>query len=217
MQQIQPQDAPEAGKGNKKFLFIVIGIVALILIAAFAIVAAAVGIYFYTAKPKTPPFERPMPVSTPVAPTRSAKSDTTQNIIDVLKKWQTIGDFKLQNVTPTFSEATFDGSIGEAKGIFTLNGKTVIFIVAEYDSKTKAITKVTSIAAEQKKAGSKFDEGLKMTGSSITTQFTTAAMSAAVFCSWAEGKATLCHQISADDASTLRDFRKALRERRAVK
>lgn len=151
MQPIQDPISPDGKKGSKAVLVIVIGVVALILIAALLIVAAAVGMYFYTAKTKSRPFERPMPVSTPSTPSRPATGDRTQNIIDVMKKWQMIGDFRLQNVTPTFSDATFHGSLGEAKGIFTAQGKTVTFIVAEYGSKTAAISKVSSIAAAQKK------------------------------------------------------------------
>lgn len=204
---------------SRKWIYVIIAVCVVALIGAFAIVAAAIGIYFYTykSKPSPPPFERPANMRTANSsgsannrPGTRSNGSPTDNLVNAIRSRSKVGSFDLQNVVPTISTPTFTNTIGEAKGIYVSGGKTITFTVAEYRNKAQAAVYLTRLMRERSEKGAKILSKARVSQNGINGSFQDDKQTYYGFCNWPAGKASLCHLIAGDDAAAVEEFRQAL-------
>jgi hypothetical protein len=132
---------------SSKRTYIIIGAVAVVLLIGVGVViAAAIGLLVFTNRLSEPPRDYDPPRPTNLATNREFPKtqpnspDRTEALINALKQRPTIGGFALQNLVPAHNARQYRNSSGEVKGIYTASGKTVTFVVAQYESKAFAAT-----------------------------------------------------------------------------
>lgn len=207
-----------ASGNSKKWMFILIGI-ALIAIIGIVIILLAVGIYFFTSSPRRTfdppgnlnnrPASAPRTSGTPV----TGPKDTTDALINAIRKKSEVGDYKLQNVVPSFSAPLFSSSIGEAKGVYSSANSTVNFTAAEFDGKGRAAVSLTQMVRKRSEAGAKILTKVKVDKTGANATFEQNGHHNYAYCTWQTDKAVLCHVINAPDEKTVQDFRRSLNSR----
>ncbi len=209
--------APQAGKSSKKIFIILAVVGVLIVFGAAMIVAAAIGFYIYSSR-TTPErdYDPPKPAATrtPELPATASKTSNTGNkteaLIEAIKQKSTVGGYALQNVIPQHSNRAFDNSLGEVKGVYTANGKTVSFVVAELEHRARATVEFGRMVGRERARGAKVTERIRVKGSTINAAFENGSTKSVAFCNWPDKAAVLCHLIGSDDEKALTEFREGL-------
>lgn len=222
MESSVPQPAPptgpvnSSGRGSRR-IFWIVGVLILIgLLAAGAVIAGAVGIILYknyagSAGGQTNSSSRTETSKSGSFPTTATETGSkTGALVENLKGRQKIGNFELQNVIPSGDSRTFANSLGEARAIYTNEGETVTLLAAEYASRSIASVEFGRMLGRERSRGAKVIVQPTVNRDSMNAAFETPALKTVAFCSWPEGKAVICNQISSASGGTIIEFRNAL-------
>jgi hypothetical protein len=191
-----------------------------LLVGGGIVIAAAIGFFVFTNRLSDPPrdYDPPRPANLGTnrefPKERPDSPDRTEALINALKQRPTIGGYSLQNVVPQHSARQYQNSSGEVKGIYTSSGKTVTFLVAQYESKAFAATEFGRMVGRAKGSGARVVANLKVTGKTINAAFENGIQKTVAYCNWPDGAAVLCHQVTSDDTAALDEFRNALKSGR---
>jgi hypothetical protein len=220
MNSYEPDHQAPNGTSSKR-TFIIVGAVAVVLLVGGGVViAAAIGLFVFTNRLSDPPrdYDPPRPANLATnrefPKTQPDSPDRTEALINALKQRPTIGGFSLQNVVPAHSARQYQNSSGEVKGIYTSSGKTVTFLVAQYESKVFASVEFGRMIGRAKNGGTRIIDLPKVTGKTINARFETGTQTTVAFCNWPDNAAVLCHQVTSNDATAMDEFRAALKDGR---
>lgn len=210
-------NAPAGNSSKTLIIVLVIGGVLIVLVAAF-VIAAAVGIYVFSGDRPEPDNvyypQRPTSTRTPSDRSNALKTqangDKTDALVEELKQKPTIGGFSLQNIIPQHSNRIFNESQGEVKGIYTANGKTVHFLLAEYGDRARAAVEFGRMVGRERSRGATVTDQIRVSGGTINAAFTNGKANSIAFCEWPDNEPVKCHLIGSDDETALSDFRDGL-------
>ncbi|MBK9163397.1 MAG: hypothetical protein IPM21_05690 [Acidobacteria bacterium] len=212
---------PQTGKSSNA-TFIILAIVGVvILVFAALIIAGAVGIFLYTSRAtvsessvRESDLTRPTATQSPEPPATASRTTTSGNkteaLIEAIKQKPTIGGFALQNVIPQQSNRAFNNSLGEVKGVYTANGKTVLFVVAEMEHRARATVEFGRMIGRERARGAKVTEQIRVKDGTINAAFENGNTKSVAFCNWPDKAPVLCHVVGSDDEKALIEFREGL-------
>lgn len=210
--------APQPERSSKKLIIILAVIGVLVLLVAAAIIAAAIGMYIYTRESTTAehvydppkPTSTRTPASTSTDTVTSSDGNKTDALIEAVKQKSPVGGYSLQNVIPQHSNKAFNNSLGEVKGVYTANGNTVTFVVAELENRGRASVEFGRMLGRERSRGAKVTEQIRVKGTNINAAFENGKTKSVAFCNWPDKAPVLCHVVSSDDERALTEFREGL-------
>ncbi len=210
-------NAPARNSSKTLIIVLVVGGVLVVLVAA-VIIAAAIGIYVFSDRTSAPErdYDPPRPASTRTPSDRAKALKTTSNgdktneLVEELKQKPTIGGFSLQNIIPQHSNRVFDASQGEVKGIYTANGRTVSFFIAEYSDRARAAVEFGRMVGRERSRGATITDQIRVAGGAINAAFTNGKNKNVAFCEWPDNEPVKCHLIGSEDEQALAAFRDGL-------
>lgn len=207
---------PESRSSKKTIIIVVIAGVALLLLVT-AIVTVAIFIYIFTSGPMNrsarefpPPASNTQKTNTSPANTATDNDGKTKSLIEVLKEKPIIGGYSLQNIIPQYSEKKYNNAAAEVKAIYTANGKSVSFVVAQYADRSRSTLEFGRMLGTEKANGAKITVPLRVRGNTIYAEFESGPTSNIAFCIWPKDSPVQCHVIGSDDKQALADFREGL-------
>ncbi len=213
---MQPAESA-AGGGSSKRLWIILGaiIIAFVLIA-LAVVVGAVGIFLYKSKESgfvaesTDKREDAAPRNAADGPL-SPNPASNDRLIAKIRERQTVGDFRLQNVVPTYAGKEFLNSTGEVRGIYSGPGSVdLTLITAEYDSKTRVSSDFGRMIGRARAAGAKMVSKITVKGPMITAAYENGREKSIAFCNWQVETAVICNLVSSENGDAIAKFADAM-------
>jgi len=208
--------AAPAKSSNKKLILIVFAVLALFLFIGFAVVAVAVGMFVYTASNESD--QIPRSADKTVSNSRNAAEESERSnspnndrLIAKLRERSTVGEFKLQNVVPSYSNKAYLKSEGEVKGIYA-NGDAVklTLISAEYSEKSKATSDFGRMIGRARASGAKMVSKITVKGKLMHAAYENGEDKTVAFCSWEVETSVICNQITSTNGDAIGRFADAM-------
>ena len=213
---MQPAETAAGGGSSKRLLIIVGAIIIAFVLIAFAVVAGAVAILLYTSKDSG--FVAESTDKTENAAPRNAADgplppDPASNdrLIAKIRERPTVGDFKLQNVVPTYAGKEFLNSASEVKGIYSGPGSVdLTMITAEYDSKARVSSDFGRMIGRARAAGAKVVSKITVKGPMISAAYENGREKTIAFCNWQVETAVICNLVSSENGVAIAKFADAM-------
>jgi hypothetical protein len=199
-------------KESNSAVYWFLGGVGVLAFLAVVIMAAGLGIYFYTQRAKNTLYTEkyPQPTVKPASPSPKPEANpgfTTQNLKDYLAGKKKVGKFELVKLFEDQKKGFFSNSEAEASAAYrNQNNQDVIIAMAGFSSKEKARNEFTGIINAEKKSGSQMIGDVRESEKSIAASFQSNKLYVLMFCNFSENTSTPCFQIFSRDRVAVADF-----------